>query len=95
MRPPLGEIRIFYDWISAQQEAYWREPLEVILKVVQLSLFGEIDPDIGFTFTPLYQMTPKEESDIRLQDSQADCAYIAAGAVKHLGLILHNLNAPD
>lgn len=76
-----GEIRIFYDWIAAQQEAYWREPLEVILKVVQLSLFGEIDPDIGFTFVPLYQMTPKEESDIRLQDSQADCAYIAAGVV--------------
>lgn len=76
-----GEIRIFYDWIAAQQEAYWREPLEVILKAVQLSLFGEIDPDIGFTFVPLYQMTPKEESDIRLQDSQADCAYIAAGVV--------------
>ena len=81
MRPPLGEIRIFYDWISAQQEAYWREPLEVILKGVQLSLFGEIDPDIGFTFVPLYQMTPKEESDIRLQDSQADCAYVAAGII--------------
>ena len=48
---------------------------------MQLSLFGEIDPDIGFTFVPLYQMTPKEESDIRLQDSQADCAYIAAGVV--------------
>lgn len=76
-----GEIRIFYDWIAAQQEAYWREPLEVILKAVQLSLFGEIDPDIGFNFIPLYQMTPKEESDIRLQDSQADCAYIAAGVV--------------
>lgn len=76
-----GEIRIFYDWISAQQEAYWREPLEVILKVVQLSLFGEIDPDIGFTFVPLYQMTPKEEAEIRLSDSQADCAYIAAGVV--------------
>ena len=76
-----GEIRIFYDWISAQQEAYWREPLEVILKAVQLSLFGEIDPDIGFAFVPLYQMTPKEESDIRLADSQADCAYIAAGVV--------------
>ena len=76
-----GEIRIFYDWVAAQQEAHWREPLEVILKVVQLSLFGEIDPDIGFTFTPLYQMTPKEESEIRLSDSQADCAYIAAGVV--------------
>lgn len=76
-----GEIRIFYDWIAAQQEAHWREPLEVILKAVQLSLFGEIDPDIGFTFVPLYQMTPKEESEIRLSDSQADCAYIAAGVV--------------
>ena len=76
-----GEIRIFYDWIAAQQEAHWREPLEVILKAVQLSLFGEIDPDIGFTFTPLYQMTPKEESEIRVSDSQADCAYIAAGVV--------------
>jgi len=76
-----GEIRIFYDWIAAQQEAHWREPLEVILKAVQLSLFGEIDPDIGFNFVPLYQMTPKEESEIRLSDSQADCAYIAAGVV--------------
>lgn len=74
-----GEIRIFYDWIAAQQEAHWREPLEVILKAVQLSLFGEIDPDIGFTFVPLYQMTPKEEAEIRLSDSQADCAHVAAG----------------
>jgi phage-related protein (TIGR01555 family) len=76
-----GEIRIFYDWVAAQQEAHWREPLEVILKAVQLSLFGGIDPDIGFTFNPLYQMTPKEESEIRLSDSQADCAYVAAGVV--------------
>lgn len=76
-----GEIRIFYDWIAAQQEAFWREPLEVILKTVQLSLFGEIDPDIGVAFVPLFQMTPKEESEIRLSDSQADCAYVAAGIV--------------
>lgn len=76
-----GEIRIFYDWIAAQQEAFWREPLEVILKAVQLSLFGEIDPDIGVAFVPLFQMTPKEESDIRLSDSQADCAYVDAGIV--------------
>lgn len=76
-----GEIRIFYDWVAAQQEAYWREPLEVILKAVQLSLFGEIDPDIGLTFVPLYQMTPKEESDIRAADGVTDCAYVAAGII--------------
>lgn len=76
-----GEMRAWYDWIAAQQEAYWREPLEVILKAVQLSLFGEIDPDIGINFVPLYQMTPQEEADIRLKDSQAGTAYIAAGVI--------------
>ena len=76
-----GEIRVFYDWISAQQEANWRYPIEIILKLVQLSLFGEIDPDINFKFIPLYQMTPKEESEIREADSRSDCAYINAGVV--------------
>lgn len=76
-----GEVRIFYDWVAAQQEAYWREPLEVILKAVQLSLFGEIDPDIGLAFIPLYQMTPAEEADIRGKDGVTDCAYVAAGII--------------
>lgn len=74
-----GEIRVFYDWIAAQQEAHWRAPLETILKVVQLSLFGEIDPDIGIKFVPLYQMTPKEESEIRTADGATDVAYVSAG----------------
>ena len=76
-----GEIRVFYDWIAAQQEAFWREPLETILKVVQLSLFGEISDDIGINFVPLYQMTPKELAEIRQADGTTDCAYIAAGVV--------------
>jgi len=76
-----GEIRVFYDWIAAQQEAFWREPIETIMKVVQLSLFGEIDPDIGFDFVPLYQMTPKELAEIRQTDGATDCAYIAAGVI--------------
>jgi len=76
-----GEIRIFYDWIAAQQEAHWRAPLEVILKVVQLSLFGEIDPDIGFKFVPLYQMTAKEEAEIREANSRTATAYIDRGVI--------------
>ena len=76
-----GEIRIFYDWIAAQQEAHWRAPLEVILKVVQLSLFGEIDPDIGVKFVPLYQMTAKEEAEIREANSRTATAYIDRGVI--------------
>lgn len=76
-----GEIRVFYDWIAAQQEAYWREPLETILSIVQLSLFGEIDPDIDFRFVPLYQMTETEEADIRLKDAQTAGIEIDRGVI--------------
>lgn len=76
-----GEIRVFYDWISAQQEAHWRKPIETIINLIQLSKFGEIDADIGFKFVPLYQMTPAEEADIRTKDAQSDTAYIAAGVL--------------
>lgn len=71
-----GVIRTFYDWIAALQEAHWRKPIDVIIKVLQLSMYGEIDPDINFTFVSLYQMTPKELSEIRLANSTAASNYI-------------------
>ena len=76
-----GEIRVFYDWISAQQEAYYRNPIDIVFKVAQLSLFGEIDPDLVFEFVPLYQMSEKERAEIRDIDSRVDQGYIAAGVV--------------
>lgn len=76
-----GEIKVYYDWIAAQQNAFWRAPLETIIKVIQLSLFGEIDPDIGFDFVPLYQMTPEEIAAIRKSNMETDSGYINAGVL--------------
>lgn len=76
-----GEIRVFYDWIAAQQEAHWRSPIDTAIKLIQLSKFGDIDETIGFTFKPLYQMTPKEEAEIREINSRVDVAYIDAGVL--------------
>ncbi len=64
-----GEIRIWYDYIAAQQEAYYRAPIQKMLELVQLSLYGEIDPDITFAFNPLYEMTEEQESTIQVNDS--------------------------
>ncbi len=64
-----GEIRVWYDWIHSQQEAHYRRPIDRMLQIVQLHLFGEIDPDISFDFVPLYQMTEEQLSVIRLNDS--------------------------
>jgi phage-related protein (TIGR01555 family) len=76
-----GEIRVFYDWVAAQQEAYWRKPIEIILKLVQLSLFGEIDARIDFLFKPLRQLTSKEEVEIEEMKSRIDSAYIDRGVL--------------
>lgn len=71
-----GELRSFYDWLAAQQETYWRLPIETVVNVLQLTMYGVIDPDITVSFQPLYQMTPKELSEIRTADGETDCNYI-------------------
>lgn len=74
-----GEIRSFYDTIHARQEADFRDPLNRLLKIVQLSLFGEIDENITFNFVPLYQLTELEQSQVELNEAQTDVAYVTAG----------------
>ena len=64
-----GEIRIWYDYVHAQQESFYRNPIEKILKIVQLSLFGEIDPNITFAFNPLFEMTEEQLSNMRVNES--------------------------
>ncbi len=76
-----GEVKTFKDRILAEANAFWLYPLQVILKVAQLSLFGEIDPAITVRFKPIYQMTELERASIRLQDAQAASAYVAAGVI--------------
>jgi uncharacterized protein len=71
-----GEMRARNNWISAIQEAYWRKPIETVLNILQLLRYGVIDPDIIMAFEPLFQMTPKELSEIRKADAEVDAAYI-------------------
>ena len=74
-----GEMRSRYDWIAAQQESYWRRIIERVINILQLIRYGKIDPDIVMSFQPLYQMTPKELSEIRKSDADRDTGYVAAG----------------
>lgn len=76
-----GEIRVFYDYIHALQNAVFKTPLKRALDIIQLSEFGDIDPDITFDFEPLYEMSSKEKADIRKVDADTDAVYIAAGAL--------------
>ena len=76
-----GEIRVFYDWISSQQEAHLRPILDVLIKIIQLDLFGVVDDDIEFSFCPLWAMNEKEQSEIRTANANADQIYISNGVL--------------
>lgn len=48
-----SDIRNYYDHILSQQEAVLRPALQRILDVLQVSLFGEVDRKLGFSFCSL------------------------------------------
>jgi phage-related protein (TIGR01555 family) len=76
-----GEIRTFYAWVRASQERHLRAHLTRVLNVIQMSLWGAIDPDIGFEFEPLWASSDKEEAEIRKINADTDVTYSNAGVL--------------
>lgn len=76
-----GEIRVFYDKIMAYLEKVCGPELKQLLDVVQLSLFGDIDPKIRFEFEPLWEMSDADKATIRKNDADADAVYIDRGVI--------------
>ena len=76
-----GEVRVFYDHIEALQEKVFRDPLTKALKVLQISLWGEIDPGIGFRFEPLWSLDEAAKAAIRKTNADTAAEYIAAGVL--------------
>lgn len=76
-----GEIRCYYDTILSFQEAVLREPLQHIISLIQLHLFGDIAEDIEFEFNPLWQLDAMDKAKIEQQKSQVRTAYYTSGVV--------------
>ncbi|KMO33900.1 hypothetical protein VQ02_19850 [Methylobacterium variabile] len=76
-----GEIRVFYDWIHAYQEALFRPNLTTILGLVQLNLDGVVDPEIGFEFEPLWSLSDKERAEVAKLEAETDQLRIDSGVI--------------
>jgi phage-related protein (TIGR01555 family) len=74
------EMNAFYNRIAAEQEL-WRALIGMILDIVQLTMYGSIDPDIHFDFVPLIQMSEKERAEVRTANGAAAVGYINAGVI--------------
>lgn len=76
-----GEIRVFYDGIHARQERVFRDPLQTVIDLIQLSIDGVVDPEIEFDFVPLYQLTDLELGQLQASRADTHAKYIADGVV--------------
>ncbi|WP_215762204.1 DUF1073 domain-containing protein [Acetobacter sp. P1H12_c] len=74
-----GEIRVFYDEIAAFQEANVAQTTRTIFEVVQLNLWGEIDPDLDFEFVHLWQLSEKEAAEVEKIKTDTDAVNVQAG----------------
>lgn len=76
-----GQIRVFYDWINSCQEHQFRPHLTTVINFIQLSIWGDVDPDITFEFEDLEGANDKEQADIELVKAQTHQVYSDMGAV--------------
>jgi phage-related protein (TIGR01555 family) len=76
-----GEIRVFYDYIHAEQEKSFQEPLKTILDILQLDMYGEIDPEITSEFEELYQLDELQRATVRKTEADTDAVLITAAVI--------------
>jgi phage-related protein (TIGR01555 family) len=76
-----GEIRVYYDDISAMQEHIGSPILKTMLECIQLHIWGKVDPDISFTWKPLWQLDEAAEAVVRKTDADTAAVYIEAGVI--------------
>jgi phage-related protein (TIGR01555 family) len=89
-----GAIRMFYDWILSQQNAYLKPMVQVVVDLVQLSLFGEVDEDITFRFKPLFSLNEKEQAEVDKSKAETHQIYVDLGAVSNAEVRACQVNDP-
>lgn len=76
-----GEIRVFYDEMSAYQEAHVEPALREIFNLAQINLWGDIDPRIDYDYVPMWQLSEKEAAEVEKIKADIDALNIQEGKI--------------
>lgn len=74
-----GEIRVWYDTVHAHQGKFFTPHLTTIFHLAQINKWGEIDPDLSFSYEKLYELTEKEQAEMRKVEAETAGVYIDKG----------------
>jgi phage-related protein (TIGR01555 family) len=76
-----GTLRLYYDRIAHKQETELQTELDKLCMYIKNIVADDLkDLDVTCKFKPLYQMSDKEEAEIKLLNAKADGVYIQSGA---------------
>ncbi len=76
-----GELQVWAQSVHAMQEHLFNDPMTIVIQAIQLSKWGEIDPDISFGWEPLKEESDEEETARRNGDATMHKTYVEIGAV--------------
>jgi len=81
-----SEERIWYDYVSSQQEQYLAEKLDRLLTLIFAAKSGPFkgtEPkNWAYEFVPLWQLSDKERAEVGKLEMEKDTGYIDAGVVE-------------
>lgn len=76
-----GEIQIWYDFVKACQENLFGPAMDILLKIIQLDLWGAIDENIGYEWVALDEPTAKEKAEERKSNADEVGVLIDKGVI--------------
>ena len=76
-----GEFRVYYDTIRGYQANCYTALMVQILRVAQLSLFGEIDDSVTWEWAPLQELTALENAERQKIQAETAATLIEATVV--------------
>lgn len=77
------ELRVHEAYVGGMQIKGFQSPIDRTLALVQMHLYGEVDPNIKWTWRPLFEPSGKELAEIRKSDADRDGVYIDKGVVSN------------
>ncbi len=75
------EIDSFQDRINASQESAMGANLTRTINLIQISLFGEVDPEIGYEWNPLHSLDEAELATARKTEADTGAVLIQGGVI--------------
>jgi phage-related protein (TIGR01555 family) len=76
-----SDVKLQADLIATRQEKILRKPIEEILKLLQLHLFGDIDQTLTFEFNPLDEEDARTDAEVSKLKADTAAVYLDRGVV--------------